>query len=244
MFSRLHNKLGTAGLVVAIVALVAALTGAAFAAGGLTKRQEKQVKKIARKYAGKRGPAGPAGPAGAQGATGPKGDRGEKGEKGDRGLPGPAGGFSEEMEAGTTLRGNWSISSNAAYGTDAVSYLMKYPGTTPPEIVFVRTGPAAECESFSEEVVKNACKAENQAASAHCPGSDADPQAEPGFICFYLSPQMGEGPPFPPGNYILQAGPEAQSTKPGESTLYGATLKLAPPPGGVVLARGTWAVAS
>jgi hypothetical protein len=249
MLSRLHNKFGTAGLVVAIVALVAALTGAAFAAGGLTKQQEKQVKKIAKKYAGKSGPAGPAGPqgpAGAKGDIGPKGDRGEKGEKGDRGLPGQDGSFAEEMQPGTTVRGNWSITTAAgtAYGTDSVSYLMKYPGTTPPKIVLVRTGPAAECGSFSEEAVKNACEAEKQAASEHCHGSAAEPQANTGFVCFYLSPQMGEGPPFPPGNYILQAGPETVGPpfeKPGESTLYGATLKLAPAPGQPVLARGTWA---
>lgn len=252
MLSRLHNKLGTAGLIVAIVALVAALTGAAFAAGGLTKRQEKQVKKIAKRYAGKRGPAGPAGPqgpAGAKGDTGAKGDRGEKGEKGekgDRGLRGEDGSFAEEMQPGTTVRGNWSITtaSGTAYGTDSVSYLMKYPGTTPPQIVLVRTGPAAECTAFSEEAVKNACEAEKLAAGEHCHGSAADPQADTGFVCFYLSPQMGEGPPFPPGNYILQAGPETVGPpfeKPGESTLYGATLKLAPAPGQPVLARGTWA---
>jgi hypothetical protein len=50
MLSRLHNKVGTAGLVVAIVALVAALAGSAYAAKDvLTKQEKKQVEKIAKK---------------------------------------------------------------------------------------------------------------------------------------------------------------------------------------------------
>jgi Collagen triple helix repeat (20 copies) len=263
MLSRLQNKLGTAGLVVAIVALVAALTGAAFAAGGLTKQQEKQVKKIAKKYAGKPGkpgPQGPVGPAGAKGNPGAKGDKGDtgttgpEGPRGKTGPEGPEGSFATVMPAGTTIRGNWSITtpSGVAYGTDSVSYLMTYPGTTPPEIVFVRTGSAKDCATISEglaeplkEEIKTACEAENAAAAAHCHGSFADPKADSGFVCFYLSPQMGESPPFPhPGQYTLSAGAENQFLKPGESTLYGATIKLSPVPGEALAARGTWAVSS
>ena len=91
MLSRIHNKLGTAGLVVAIVALVAALAGGAIAANGaLTGKQKKEVKKIAqteaKKYAnsnpGAPGLPGPAGPAG------PKGDKGDTGDNGAAGTPG------------------------------------------------------------------------------------------------------------------------------------------------------------
>jgi hypothetical protein len=56
MISRIHSKLGTAGLVVALVALVVALTGVAFAASGLNSKQKKEVKKIAKQFAGKQGP--------------------------------------------------------------------------------------------------------------------------------------------------------------------------------------------
>ena len=53
MLSRLHQKLGTAGLVVAVVALVAALGGAAIAAGGgLTGQETQEVKKSAQKFGG------------------------------------------------------------------------------------------------------------------------------------------------------------------------------------------------
>jgi len=74
MFGRIHEKLGTAGLVVAIVALVAALAGSAYAAGGgLNSQQKKEVKKIAKQYAGEAGPAGPQGHAGANGTNGADG---------------------------------------------------------------------------------------------------------------------------------------------------------------------------
>jgi hypothetical protein len=124
MFSRMHQKLGTAGFVVAIVALVAALTGAAFAAGGLTKQQEKQVTKIAKKYAGKpgkRGKTGPPGPQGPAGAPGAKGDTGAAGKDGTNGTNGTNGTDGEdgmctagnpacELPSGSELVGAWSTS--------------------------------------------------------------------------------------------------------------------------------------
>jgi hypothetical protein len=78
MYSKLHNRLGTAGLVVAIVALVAALAGTAFAAAGLNSKQKKEVKSIAKSFQGT-GPQGPVGPAGA------KGDKGDAGSAGGNG---------------------------------------------------------------------------------------------------------------------------------------------------------------
>jgi len=91
MFSKLHDRLGTAGLVIAVIALVAALAGTAFAASGLNGKQKKEVKKIAKQYAGKRGPVGPAGPAGAPGAKGDTGAKGDKGDAGNAGTPGAPG---------------------------------------------------------------------------------------------------------------------------------------------------------
>jgi hypothetical protein len=86
MLSRIHNKLGTAGLVVAVVALVAALTGAAFAANAkLSPQQKKEVKKIAKKYAGKQGPVGPQGPQGLPGVPGTPGQNGTNGTNGTNG---------------------------------------------------------------------------------------------------------------------------------------------------------------
>jgi hypothetical protein len=95
MSQRLHNRLGTTGLIIAIVALVAALGGGAYAASGaLTGKQKKEVEKIAKKYAGKNGATGAAGP---QGASGPSGS---PGAKGNSGAPGQNGGAGARGEAG------------------------------------------------------------------------------------------------------------------------------------------------
>jgi hypothetical protein len=99
MFSRIHSRLGTAGLIVAIVALVAALAGGAYAASGLNQQQKKQVRNIAKseskkwskKFSKQFAKAGPAGATGATGATGAPGAKGDKGEKGDTGNDGAAG---------------------------------------------------------------------------------------------------------------------------------------------------------
>lgn len=92
MYSRMRERFGAAGLIVAVVALVAALAGGAYAASGaLTGKQKKEVKAIAKQYAGKRGPAGPQGPAGASGKDGSNGANGAKGDKGDPGTPGTNG---------------------------------------------------------------------------------------------------------------------------------------------------------
>ena len=95
MLQRIHRRLGTAGMVVAVIALIAALGGTALAASGaLTGKQKKEVEKIAKKYAGKPGApgaAGPAGPQGPAGANGKEGAQGEKGAKGDPGTPGSPG---------------------------------------------------------------------------------------------------------------------------------------------------------
>jgi hypothetical protein len=87
MFTRLHERFGAAGMVVAIIALIVALSGAAYAAkgGGLTGKQKKEVEKIAKKYAGTPGKDG------APGASGPAGPAGSAGAKGDKGDPGTDG---------------------------------------------------------------------------------------------------------------------------------------------------------
>ncbi|HET9153364.1 MAG TPA: hypothetical protein VFN85_04545 [Solirubrobacterales bacterium] len=141
MFKRIHNRLGTAGLVVAVVALVAAVAGTAFAAGGLTKKQEKQVIKIAKKYAGKNGkkgatgpagPAGPQGPKGDKGPQGPKGDQGPQGPKGDTGGEGPKGDTGEagicsetnpvcELPSEATLMGAWGTSGGQGTSAEDIS---------------------------------------------------------------------------------------------------------------------------
>lgn len=89
MLKRIHDRLGTAGLIVGVIALVMAMAGGAWAAkGGLTGKQKKEVKSIATTVA--KGMVG-AGPPGATGPTGPKGDPGSAGAAGKDGTDGEDG---------------------------------------------------------------------------------------------------------------------------------------------------------
>lgn len=214
MFSRLHGKLGTAGLVVAIVALVAALTGAAFAAGGLTKQQEKQVTKIAKKYAGKpgkRGPAGktgaagPQGPAGASGAKGDAGAKGDKGEKGDTGERGPEGLEGSPWTAGGVLpseeteTGAWSFFTAEPITFTSLSFPI--PLSSAPTVKIVPKGGTTE----------------------GCNGSVSEPTADPGFACVYT--EFGLTP-----------------TQPAAVGVWGANLQIENGTGSGVFGIGSFAV--
>lgn len=190
MISRIHDRLGTAGFVVAIVALVAALSGVAIAAGGgLTGKQKKEVTKIAKKYAGKQGPEGKQGPQGAPGAAGAPGAKGDPGAPGTPGAPGEAGMCSISkpecvLPPGATETGNWSFS--APSGGIAGYATISLPLQANPEleinpvdhIVWV----APEVESEEERVVTNGGEPYD---TTHCPGTTADPEALPGYLCVY-----------------------------------------------------------
>jgi hypothetical protein len=116
MLQRFQDRVGTAGLIVAMVALVAAMGGGAYAASGaLTGKQKKEVEKIAKKYAGKPGAPGANGTNGATGpagGAGAKGDVGTKGEKGDKGDPGTPGKNGESVEAVAVPTGQTTCGGN------------------------------------------------------------------------------------------------------------------------------------
>jgi hypothetical protein len=99
-YRSLHDRMGTAGMIVAVVALVVALTGTAFAAAGLNGTQKNEVKAIAKQYAGKRGPKGPKGAKGDPGAQGPQGNAGTNGTNGTNGNNGATGAKGATGEAG------------------------------------------------------------------------------------------------------------------------------------------------
>ncbi|HEX5593214.1 MAG TPA: hypothetical protein VFX35_07695 [Solirubrobacterales bacterium] len=177
MLKKLHNRLGTAGLVVAVVALVAAVAGTAFAAGGLTKKQEKQVIKIAKKYAGKPGPPGPKGDAGAAGAPGPKGDQGPKGDTGSpgpEGLQGPPGPTETVLPPGKTMTGLWQFETE---GNPAAYMTISFPLRAEPIPTEHYIGPG-------------------EGPTEKCPGSPAAPTAERGQLCIYAAAIGGAAQPF------------------------------------------------
>jgi hypothetical protein len=214
MFSKLHDRLGTAGFVVAIVALVAALGGTAFAMTGLNSKQKKQVTKIAEKFAGKdgaQGPAGPAGPAGApgakgdagapgsagaNGATGATGPTGATGVTGPKGPTGPTGATGETgatgnigatLASGTTETGAWSHVGEGIVKEEVdVGVFDERPAGGS------RT--AAEPISFTiplaSELDGNHVKVEPfgyAGTDPNCPGTAKEPKAANGFLCVYIA---------------------------------------------------------
>lgn len=96
MFRKVRERLGSAGLVVAVLALIVALRGGAFAATQSAKKKSSkyvtkpQVVALIKANATS-GPTGPAGAPGGQGAPGAKGDAGAAGANGAPGATGVAG---------------------------------------------------------------------------------------------------------------------------------------------------------
>lgn len=190
MLSRIHNKLGTAGLVVAIVALVAALGGAAYAASDnhLSGGEKKEVTKIAKKYAGKpgaKGATGPAGAAGAKGATGPAGPKGATGPTGKTGATGPKGATGSTGEAGVcsegnpecvlpkgaSLKGTWSAAPFTSLDMSSISFSI--PLSEAPTMHYIKEN-GKELTLEGKEVTSEICK-----------GSAAEPSAPAGSLCIY-----------------------------------------------------------
>jgi hypothetical protein len=187
VISRIHSKLGTAGFIISIVALVAALGGGAYAAsGGLNGKQKKEVEKIAKKYAGKPGATGPAGPAGsaggkgdngapgaagkdgAEGKVGPTGPQGPQGAQGVQGVQGPAGMLPSgaiALQPGQTETGIWNATPAVGGSTTLITYPLQLAAE--PEVVIVREGDTAPTECAG--------------------GTAAEPKAEPGNLCVYVT---------------------------------------------------------
>ena len=175
MFRKVHERLGTAGLIVAVVALIAALTGTALAAAGLNPKQKKEVTKIAKKYAGKKGATGTAGPAGPAGAPGAKGDAGAPGKtgatgpEGPPGATGPAGPTETVLPFEETSTGVWAFSGKGIGRGEyvAISFPLRIipaPGEFLPTTNLI--GPEDD-------------------PTTQCPGSVSDPQAAQGELCLY-----------------------------------------------------------
>lgn len=164
MLHRIHNKLGTAGLIVAVVALIAALAGTAFAAvDKLSSVEKKEVKKIAKQFAGQPGAQGPAGPQGPKGDPGPKGDQGQPGLEGPKGPAGPPGPTETTLPAGKTMTGVWGFTSTGVSEAYAqMSFPLRYQGE--PEVHYMPFG---------------------EAPTTECPGRVSEPKAAAGHMCIY-----------------------------------------------------------
>jgi hypothetical protein len=210
----LHERFGATGMVVAVIALVVALGGTALATGGFTSKQKKEIEKIAKKFAGKPGAVGPQGPAGApgangtagavgaqgatglqgptgpQGATGPKGatgatgPEGEAGATGASGATGPAGPvvYGQLLPKGQTVMGEINVDKREFGEANAVASLA--PFTVPSEEILDLL--------FEEHWIQvPISESSTPGAVTGCPGTYEDPQADPGYICFYWVERLG-----------------------------------------------------
>jgi hypothetical protein len=189
MFSRIHARLGTAGLIVAVVALVAALGGGAWAAqSGLNAKQKKQVQKIAQTEAKKLVGTGPAGAKGDTGAPGAKGDTGAPGAKGPEGPEGPPGPFLTAVPSEESLKGVWSGAAQGEGGLLVAPISFAFPVSPAPNLVWIVKGgefglmvePGVPFKFEPPFVLES-----EEDVKAVCPGSAAAPAAEPGYVCVY-----------------------------------------------------------
>jgi hypothetical protein len=192
MFSKLHERFGTAGLIVAILALVVALAGTAFAAAGLTSTQKKEVKKIAKQFAGKNGATGPAGPVGAPGAAGKDGAAGLNGTNGTAGQAGTTGPTGKTGPTGTTgatgqfelaalptnatLKGTWSFHGTTGDTNGVLTNItFNVPLAAALDASHVHWAEEANFADFDE----------GGPGTIGCTGSAQDPTAPSGHLCVY-----------------------------------------------------------
>jgi hypothetical protein len=211
MLARIHEKLGTAGFIIAIVALVAATSGGAYAASKrLSGKEKKEVSKIARKEAKKFAKAGPAGPKGdtgaagaagaqggpgapgAQGVVGPAGPVGPVGPRGPEGLEGPQGepgvihpGETLPSEASET--GTWAFGPTTAAGESTIPISFPLALGAP-----LDAGDVHYLNEAGKEVILNAAQnGLEEVTSTECLGNVADPTAKPGNLCVYTGKELG-----------------------------------------------------
>jgi Collagen triple helix repeat (20 copies) len=202
MLSRIHDKLGTAGLVIAVIALVAALAGTAIAAAGLNGKQKKEVKNIAKQFAGKNGAPGATGPQGPKGDTGAAGKNGTNGTNGTNGNEGPPGkdgktGFTKTLPTGETETGTWAlypmggrVFKKALSEEECTTREEAFPcfeiTYSEGEVSMVAMPLNIPLNSAPEVIVYN------KPGTEECPGSLAEPKAAAGKFCVYV-----EGAVFP-----------------------------------------------
>jgi hypothetical protein len=188
--------------------------------------------------AGGIGPAGTTGPAGATGPTGAKGTTGSAGTTGPSGTTGPAGEKGTTgpegvcstsnctLPKGASLKGTWSVQGtiisiqtvfHAAFGPISFSI----PLASPPEVFIIEKG-------------------EKGTGAGTCPttSSSANPEAETGNLCVFVSHVEGAVPFMGVTFDYLNPGSEELEG----SSKQGVQLLLITESGHTPVAYGTWAV--
>jgi Collagen triple helix repeat (20 copies) len=215
MLSPLRNRFGIPG-VISVIALVFAMLGGAYAAsdnaGGGKATASAKAKKGPRGPKGPKGPAGPAGPQGPAGPAGAKGDTGAAGSNGTNGNDGAPGIDGTDGIDGTSVTTSAASAEECPSGGIKVTSASPpakvcngqsgFTATLPPEAtetgawayavpnLEVRAAaisfpiPLAAADAASTTV--NISNEDPEEFEQECPGTAAEPKAEPGALCLYI----------------------------------------------------------
>ncbi|HEX3509828.1 MAG TPA: hypothetical protein VHT27_01890 [Solirubrobacteraceae bacterium] len=165
MLSRIGRRRLTFANITATVALIFAMSGGALAATHYLLTSTKQISpKVLSALRGNAGAAGPAGPQGQPGASGKEGTAGKEGPPGVDGTAASISTVAGTLQAGKTETGTWAFTKNAP-GQIRVPLSLPIPTKEPLQVGFHQSG--------------------EEDPSPHCRGSEAKPQADPGYLCVY-----------------------------------------------------------
>lgn len=250
MFSMMRRPATLAGLFATFV-LIAAMTGGAWAAKKYLITSTKQISpSVLKKLRGKQGPQGAPGQAGANGQTGAQGAAGPQGSQGDKGssVTGtaiPSGGACGPGVTGVkyTLEG---VSTNVCNGKEGKEGSPWTPESELPEGATLTgawqapesTGAPISFPLALPEPLEGGFgspggqihKSDETGFATNCPGTTAEPSAEPGHLCIYLgpgaaSPNLGIFDPSVGPVVIVEGSPVLKTKNAGRT---GAVLAWAP----------------
>lgn len=116
------------------------------------------------------------GPQGPQGPRGPQGDRGDTGPRGERGEPGDPAALVPSLPSGETEKGSYGFASTKAdtagsVYTPGIEISYPIPLSFKPTLNVIGAG---------------------DPSTANCPGTTAEPIAEPGNLCVYAEREDAE----------------------------------------------------
>jgi hypothetical protein len=259
MFSLIRRRFTYANVAMTI-ALVFAMTGGAYAAKHWVISSTKQIKpSVLAQLKGKNGAngangaLGASGPAGKDGTNGVNGKDGTNGVNGKDGVPGergPEGKEGSPWTAGGTLpsekteMGDWSLIAEVkAFGRVASAVSFGIPLSEAPTPHYIRVN---GMEPYFDKTTGK----EAERTPAGCPGSAANPEAEPGNLCVYASHE--ENTETNPQAAIIDpvicsfASPEGDCSADalGAADKYGFGVATIAENEGKVNITGTWAVAA